>query len=82
MDDRNLMENMLMLEKGACDLFMHGTIEASTDNVHRTFSDSLNTSLNLQEQIYSKMQEKGWYPNEQAEQSKLNSVKMKFRSQC
>ena len=54
MDDRNLMENMLMLEKGACDLFMHGTIEASTDNVHRTFSDSLNTSLCLQEQLYSK----------------------------
>ncbi len=78
MDDRNLMENMLMLEKGACDLFMHGTIEASTDNVHRAFSDSLNTSLCLQEQLYSKMQEKGWYPSEQAEQNKLNSVKMKF----
>ena len=62
MDDEILWKNMLMLEKGACDLFMHGTIEASTDNVHRTFSDSLNTSLCLQEQLYSKMQEKGWYP--------------------
>ena len=81
MDDRNLMENILLLEKGACDLFMHGTIESSTTNVHRTFSDSLNSSLKLQDQIYCKMQAKGWYPTEQVEQNKLNSVRQKFSAQ-
>lgn len=28
MNDKNLMENILLLEKGVCDLFMHGTIES------------------------------------------------------
>lgn len=78
MDDRNLMENMLLLEKGACDLFMHGTIESSTQNVHQTFNNSLNDSLKLQDDIYHKMQAKGWYPTEQVDQSQLNTVKNKF----
>ena len=81
MDDRNLMENMLLLEKGACDLFMHGSIESSTQNVHQTFNNSLNDSLKLQDDIYLKMQAKGWYPTEQVDQSKLNTVKNKFASQ-
>ncbi len=81
MDDRNLMENMLMLEKGVCDLYMHGAIESSTQNVHKTFSDSLNQSLKLQEDIYGKMQAKGWYQTEQAEQNKLNTLKQKFSAQ-
>lgn len=78
MDDRNLMENMLMLEKGVCDLFMHGTIESSSVDVHRTFNQSLNDALCMQDQIYSKMQAKGWYPTEQVDQSKVNTVKQKF----
>lgn len=80
MDDRELMENMLMLEKGACDLFMHGAIESPSTNVHQTFISSLNASLQMQEQIYGKMEQKGWYNTEQAPQSKLSSVKQKFVS--
>lgn len=79
MDDRALMENMLMLEKGACDLFMHGTLESSSPNVHHAFSCSLNTALQMQEQIYEKMQEKGWYPTTQVDNQKLDAVRQKFQ---
>lgn len=78
MDDKNLMENILLLEKGVCDLFMHGAIESSTANVHQAFSTALNQSLCIQDTIYNKMAAKGWYPAEQAEQNKINSVKQKF----
>ena len=78
MNDKNLMENILLLEKGVCDLFMHGTIESSTDNVHQAFSSALNEALCMQDTIYDKMMARGWYPTEQAEQNKVNSVKQKF----
>jgi len=78
MDDKNLMENILLLEKGVCDLYMHGAIESSTQNVHQTFSTALNDSLCMQDTIYDKMAEKGWYPTEQVEQSKIDTVKQKF----
>ena len=82
MDDKNLMENILLLEKGVCDLLMHGTIESTTSNVHQTFNSALGSALNMQDQIYDKMTAKGWYPTEQAEQNKVSKVKQKFSSQC
>ncbi|MCM1285828.1 MAG: spore coat protein [Acetobacter sp.] len=81
MDDKNLMENILLLEKGVCDLYMHGSIESSTKNVHQTFKTALNDSLNMQDTIYSQMAQKGWYPTEQVEQSKIENVKQKFSMQ-
>ena len=81
MDDRNLMENILLLEKGVCDLYMHGTIASSTQNVHQAFNSALNESLCMQDTIYSKMSAKGWYPAEQADQNKINSTKQKFSMQ-
>ena len=81
MNDQNLMENLLLLEKGVCDLFMHGTIESPTQNVHQAFSCALNDALCIQGTIYDKMAAKGWYPTEQVEQSKINSVKQKFIAQ-
>lgn len=78
MNDQNLMEDILLLEKGVCDLFMHGTIESPTDNVHQAFKMSLNDALCMQDTLYDKMAAKGWYPTEQAEQNKVNAVKQKF----
>jgi spore coat protein CotF len=81
MDDKNLMENILLLEKGVCDLFLHGSIESSTANVHQAFTSALNESLCMQDTTYDKMAAKGWYPTEQAEQTKVNGVKQKFSGQ-
>ena len=78
MDDRNLMENILLLEKGICDLFMHGAIESSTANVHSAFTGALSDTLCMQDTIYTKMAAKGWYPSEQVEQTKINNVRQKF----
>lgn len=82
MGDKNLMENILLLEKGVCDLYMHGTIESATAKVHETFDSALSNALSMQDTIYDKMAEKGWYPTEQAEQSKIADVKQKFSSQA
>ena len=81
MDDKNLMENMLQLEKGVCDLFLHGTIESATPKVHQTFSAALNRALTAQDTIYTRMSEKGWYQPEQAEQNKITALKQKYASQ-
>lgn len=81
MDDKNVMENLLLLEKGVCDLYMHGTIESSTKNVHQVFNSALEDSLRIQDKIYSEMEQKGWYPTEQVEQQKIQNVKQKFEMQ-
>lgn len=75
------MENILLLEKGVCDLYMHGAIESSTANVHQAFNTALNDSLCMQDDVYKKMSGKGWYQTEQVEQNKINTVRTKFSGQ-
>jgi spore coat protein CotF len=77
-DDRAIMDNILSVIKGNCDLFMHGTIEASTQNVHQAFKSSLDESLQVQKEIFNHMSQKGWYSPQQAEQQKISQTKQKF----
>lgn len=78
MDDKTIMENLLHTAKGVCDLYMHGTIESPTMNVHQAFDSALNNSLCMQDDIYKKMSAKGWYTTENAEQQKISKVKNQF----
>ena len=78
MDDRCIMENLLLTTKGVCDLYLHGTIESSTQNVPQAFDQALDNSLCMQDSIYKQMSAKGWYSTETAEQEKLQKVKNQF----
>ena len=78
MEDKDLMENELLVIKGVCDLYLHGTIESSTAEVHTAFQKALEETLNIQNKIYNLMAEKGWYKTDVAEQTKIDSAKQKF----
>lgn len=78
MQDKDLLESELLTIKGVCDLYLHGTIESTTAEVHEAFKCALNESLNIQNKIYNLMGEKGWYSTETADQNKLNTAKQKF----
>ncbi len=80
MNDKLIMDNILTSVKGACDLMMHGAIESSTPDVHSAFTQAFNETLNMQNQIYAKMSQKGWYPATTAEQQKIDAVKQKFKN--
>ena len=80
MQDKDLMENELLLIKGACDLYLHGAIESTTAEVHDAFKCALQETLNIQNKVYNLMSEKGWYQTEEAEQQKINSTKQKFQN--
>ncbi len=77
-EDRDLMEKELLIIKGVCDLYLHGSIESSTAEVHNAFKEALNESLNIQNKIYNLMAEKGWYKTQTVEQTKIDTVKQTF----
>ena len=80
MDDRNLMENELLVIKGVCDLYEHAATESTTLEVHNAFKQALNESLDIQNKLYNLMAEKGWYQTEQVEQQKIATTKQKFNN--
>ena len=78
MNDREIMEGILLNTKGVCDLYLHGTIEASTPKVKQAFNSALDDSLCMQGRIYKEMSDRGWYSSEQAQPQKIQQVKQKF----
>lgn len=81
MNDQAIMENLLLTTKGVCDLYMHGTIESSTEGVHQAFDQALGDSLAMQGDIYKTMAAKGWYPAQQADAQQIAQVRQKFAQQ-
>lgn len=78
MNDREIMENILITTKGVCDLYMHGTIESATPNIKQAFNCALDDALTMQGDIYTEMKNRGWYAGEQAQQQSIQKVKQKF----
>ena len=82
MDDKCIMENLLLTTKGVCDLYMHGAVESSTANVRQAFSTAFNDTLSMGDTIYQQMTAKGWYQTENAPQQKITQLKQKFSPSC
>ena len=82
MNDKEIMEGLLLSAKGVCDLYMHGTIESGTENVRKAFNTALDDSLCMQNAIYKQMSDKGWYTAQQAEAQQINQVKQKYSNTC
>ncbi len=78
MNDKEIMENLLLNLKGECDLLMHGAIESSTPDVHSAFTQAFNDTLAMQNEVYAKMAQKGWYPATTAQPQEIAAVKQKF----
>ena len=82
MDDKCIMENLLLTTKGVIDLYMHGAIESSAANIHQAFSSAFDDTLSMQDNIYKQMTAKGWYQAENAPQQQVQQTKQKYAPTC
>ena len=82
MNDKEMMEGILLTTKGVCDLFLHGAVESSTPNVHDAFSTALNDAICMQNGIYSTMQSRGWYTTQQAQPQSIQQVRQQYSTQA
>ena len=82
MNDKEIMEGILLTTKGVCDLYLHGSIESATPKVQDAFNGALNSALRMQSGVYSAMAAQGWYPADVAPPQQLRQVKEKFSNMC
>ena len=82
MDDRTIMENLLLTTKGALDLYTHGAIESGTQPVRAAFESALTDTLSMQDSIYKQMTAKGWYQNQAAPSNQIDALRQKFPPTC
>ena len=80
MEDKQIMENALLLLKGTAEVYVHGTEEASNKDIHTVLKDSLNEILKMQHEIYTKMTECGWYKIKNIEIKTIEKTLQKIKS--
>ncbi|MBO5556534.1 MAG: spore coat protein [Oscillospiraceae bacterium] len=81
MNDKEIMEGILLTTKGVCDLYLHGSLESATPTVHQAFQAALDSSLCMQSDVYAQMAGHGWYPSETAEAGQIQKVRQKYAAQ-
>lgn len=78
MTDREYMDDILLTSKTMSNLYHYAVQESPTENLHSEFKTILNQSLDMQHDIYSVMEQKGWYTTSEAQAQQINQVKNKF----
>ena len=61
MDSKLIMENYLLILKSTMEVYVHGTLESSNNEVRTNLKKCLNTTLECQANTYDEMTKCGWY---------------------
>lgn len=78
MTDKEYIDDVLLTSKTISNLYHYAVQESSTEDLHYSFKDILNQSLEMQHQLYSVMEQKGWLTTAEAQPQQINQVKTKF----
>ena len=67
MNDQLIMENYLLILKSTIEVYVHGTLESSNNDIRNLLKNGLEETINHQANTYDEMTKYGWY--------KINNVK-------
>lgn len=78
MNDKIIMENMLLLLKSTVEVYVHGSLESSTTSVHNALKSNLDEIIKMQDELYKKMTECGWYVISNIDSKEINKTLKKL----
>ena len=81
MSDQILMDNYLLLLKSSVEVYVHGTLESSNEDVRNTLKESLDNIMTMQADTYDKMTEYDWYQVNNVEMTQIQETLNKLQSQ-
>ena len=61
MNDKLVLDSILLLLKSTVEVYVHGTLEASNKTVHSTLKNGLDEIMKMQFDVFNKMNECGYY---------------------
>jgi len=77
-NDKDIMTDLLSSQKFVTDGYNTSTNECATPCVRSDMLNILNEEHQIQSDVFSEMQKRGWYPTEAADQTKIKQVKQKY----
>ena len=80
MNDELLMSNYLLVLKSTVEVYIHGTLESTNQDVRNTLKDNLIEILECQNSTYQEMINHGWYPTTNVNTSVIKETYNKVNS--
>jgi len=76
--EKEQITDLLSAEKFLSGNYNSFLLESATPEMVRCFTTLLSDTHTMQQTIFAKMQERGWYDTPKAEDTKVNQAKQKF----
>lgn len=80
MDNQMLMDNYLMNLKSTMEVYVHGTLESSNEDIRQILKDCLNETLISQADTYDLMTKYGWYTVNNVDVNTINQTLTKLQN--
>lgn len=80
MNDQLIMDNYLLVLKSTVEVYVHGTLESSNQDIKSSLKEGLNETLNHQEKTYNEMIKYGWYTVNNIDVSKISETLNKLQN--
>ena len=77
--DKLLLENYLLVLKSTVEVYVHGTLESSNEDIKTLLKESLDETMNAQKRTYNEMTKNGWYTINNIEPSTINETLNKIK---
>lgn len=74
MDDKLIMENYLLVLKSTVEVYVHGTLESSNQDMRDILKQGLDETMSAQAKTYDEMTKYGWYTITNIETSTINQT--------
>ena len=72
-------ENYLLVLKSTVEVYVHGTLESSNNDVKDLLKNSLNSILDMQKETYKEMSKEGWYQTNNVDASVISQTLQKIK---
>lgn len=74
MSDQLLMDNYLLVLKSTVEVYVHGTLESSNEDIRELLKSCLSDTLTHQANTYDEMTKYGWYNVKDVEQTSIKET--------
>ena len=74
MSDQLLMDNYLLILKSTMEVYVHGTLESSNEDIRELLKEGLNNTQTNQANTYDEMTKYGWYNVKDVEKTTIKET--------
>lgn len=72
--DQLLMDNYLLVLKSTVEVYVHGTLESSNEDIRNLLKECLSETLTHQANTYDEMTKYGWYNVKNVEKTQIKET--------